>query len=230
MFEKLGQLAVRRSKLVLTTFIITMLAAGGIGLSVFGKLDSGGYSDPNSESMKVWNYFQENLKSKDAGVILIVDGKNKSVNDPKVVADAIALEKEVATVPGVESTLSYWSSGNQQTMVSKDGNAAYLLIYTKSDEFAKVGEVGKEIQSKFDGEYKSLQVYASGNGVITSAINGRISKDLALAETISIPLTFILLILVFGALIASAMPLFVGIFSILGAFFLLFLITQNSNN
>ena len=226
MFEKLGQLAVRRSKLVLTTFIITMLAAGGIGLSVFGKLDSGGYSDPNSESMKVWNYFQENLKSKDAGVILIVDGKNKSVNDPKVVADAIALEKEVATVPGVESTLSYWSSGNQQTMVSKDGNAAYLLIYTKSDEFAKVGEVGKEIQSKFDGEYKSLQVYASGNGVITSAINGRISKDLALAETISIPLTFILLILVFGALIASAMPLFVGIFSILGAFFLLFLITQ----
>lgn len=226
MFEKLGQLAVRRSKLVLTSFIITMLAAGGIGLSVFGKLDSGGYSDPNSESMKVWNYFQENLKTKDAGVILIVDGKNKSVNDPKVVADAIALEKEVATVQGVESTLSYWSSGNQQTMVSKDGNAAYLLIYTKSDDFAKVGEVGKEIQSKFDGEYKSLQVYASGNGVITSAINGRIAKDLALAEAISIPLTFILLIFVFGAVIASAMPLFVGIFSILGAFFLLLLITQ----
>ena len=226
MFEKLGQLAVRRSKLVLTSFIITMLAAGGIGLSVFGKLDSGGYSDPNSESMKVWNYFQENLKTKDAGVILIVDGKNKSVNDPNVVADAIALEKEVATVQGVESTLSYWSSGNQQTMVSKDGNAAYLLIYTKSDDFAKVGEVGKEIQSKFDGEYKSLQVYASGNGVITSAINGRIAKDLALAEAISIPLTFILLIFVFGAVIASAMPLFVGIFSILGAFFLLLLITQ----
>ena len=226
MFEKLGQLAVRRSKLVLTSFIITMLAAGGVGLSVFGKLDSGGYSDPNSESMKVWNYFQENLKTKDAGVILIVDGKNKSVNDPNVVADAIALEKEVATVQGVESTLSYWSSGNQQTIVSKDGNAAYLLIYTKSDDFAKVGEVGKEIQSKFDGEYKSLQVYASGNGVITSAINGRIAKDLALAEAISIPLTFILLIFVFGAVIASAMPLFVGIFSILGAFFLLLLITQ----
>jgi RND superfamily putative drug exporter len=111
-------------------------------------------------------------------------------------------------------------------MVSKDGNAAYLLIYTKSDDFAKVGEVGKEIQSKFDGEYKSLQVYASGNGVITSAINGRIAKDLALAEAISIPLTFILLIFVFGAVIASAMPLFVGIFSILGAFFLLLLITQ----
>ena len=158
--------------------------------------------------------------------LLVVDGQSKSVNDPVVVSDALALEKEVAAVAGVQSTLSYWSSGNQKTMVSKDGNAAYLLIYTKSDDFAKIGEVGKEIQKKFDGEFKSLRVYASGNGVITSAINGRISKDLALAETISIPLTFILLIFVFGALIASAMPLFVGIFSILGAFFLLFLITQ----
>ena len=46
MFEKLGRLAVRRSKIVLATFVIVMLAAGAIGLSVFGKLDSGGYSDP----------------------------------------------------------------------------------------------------------------------------------------------------------------------------------------
>jgi RND superfamily putative drug exporter len=203
-----------------------MLAAGGIGLSVFGNLDSGGYSDPNSESMKVWNYFKENLKTRDAGVILVVDGKSKSVNDPKVVSDALSLEKEVAAMAGVKSTLSYWTSGNQPTLVSKDGNAAYLLIYTESDDFAKVGKIGKEIQSKFDGEYKSLRVYASGNGVITSAINGRISKDLALAESISIPLTFILLIIVFGAVVASAMPLFVGLFSILGAFFLLYLITK----
>ena len=226
MFEKLGRLAVRRSKLVLVTFVISMLAAGGIGLSVFGNLDSGGYSDPNSESMKVWNYFKENLKTRDAGVILVVDGKANSVNNPQVVSDALTLEKEVAAIPGVKSTLSYWSSGNQPTLVSKDGNAAYLLIYTKSDDFAEVGKLGKEIQSKFDGEYKSLHVYASGNGVITSAINGRISKDLALAESISIPLTFILLIVVFGAIVASAMPLFVGLFSILGAFFLLYLLTK----
>ena len=226
MFEKLGRLAVRRSKIVLATFVIAMLAAGAIGLSVFGKLDSGGYSDPNSESMKVWNYFKENLKTREAGVILVVDGKDRSVNDPVVVSDAIALEREVAQISGVKNTLSYWSSGNQPTMVSKDGKAAYLLIYTKADDFAKVSSIGKEIQSKFDGEFKSLRVYASGPGVITSAINGRISKDLALAESISIPLTFILLIFVFGALVASAMPLFVGIFAILGAFFILLLITS----
>ena len=226
MFEKLGRLAVRRSKIVLATFIISMLAAGAVGMSVFGKLDSGGYSDPNSESMKVWNYFKENLKTRDAGVILVVDGKDRTVNDPTVVNDALTLEKDVAAVPGVKSTLSYWTSGNQPSMVSKDGKAAYLLIYTNSDDFEKVSSLGKKIQSKFDGEYKSLHVYASGGGVIASAINSRISKDLALAESISIPLTFILLVFVFGALVASAMPLFVGVFAILGAFFILLQITH----
>ena len=226
MFEKLGRFTVKRSKLVLLVFVITMVIAGGIGFTVLGKLDSGGYSDPNSESTKVWNYFKDNLNVRDAGVILVVDGQGKSVNDPKVVSDALALENEIQKVAGVSKTHSYWSGGNPPTFKSKDGNAAYLMIYTKSDDFKDVSKLGKEIQDKFDGNYKNLRVYATGPGVITSAINHRISKDLAIAESISIPLTFILLVFVFGALVASAMPLFVGLFAILGAFFLLLLITK----
>jgi len=226
MFEKLGSFTVKRSKLVLLVFVITMVIAGGIGFTVLGKLDSGGYSDPNSESTKVWNYFKDNLNVRDAGVILVVDGQGKSVNDPKVVSDALALENEIQKVAGVSKTHSYWSGGNPPTFKSKDGNAAYLMIYTKSDDFKDVSKLGKEIQDKFDGNYKNLRVYATGPGVITSAINHRISKDLAIAESISIPLTFILLVFVFGALVASAMPLFVGLFAILGAFFLLLLITK----
>ena len=226
MFEKLGRFTVKRSKLVLLVFVITMVIAGGIGFTVLGKLDSGGYSDPNSESTKVWNYFKDNLNVRDAGVILVVDGQGKSVNDPKVVSDALALENAIQKVAGVSKTHSYWSGGNPPTLKSKDGNAAYLMIYTKSDDFKDVSKLGKEIQDKFDGNYKNLRVYATGPGVITSAINHRISKDLAIAESISIPLTFILLVFVFGALVASAMPLFVGLFAILGAFFLLLLITK----
>ena len=57
MFERLGRLMVKRSKLVLILFVIGILAAGGIGSTVIGKLDSGGYSNPNSDSAKVFDYF-----------------------------------------------------------------------------------------------------------------------------------------------------------------------------
>ncbi|MEN9698568.1 MAG: hypothetical protein RL448_523, partial [Actinomycetota bacterium] len=217
---------VKRSKLVLILFVIGILAAGGIGSTVIGKLDSGGYSNPNSDSAKVFDYFINDLKIKDPGVILVVDAKDRMANDPVAAADAISLEKDVAKLSGVEKTLSYWSSGFAPTLLSKDGKAGYIFIYTKSAEFSDVGELGKEIQNKFDGDYKSLKVYASGAGVITAAINGKISKDLALAESISIPLSFLLLVFVFGAFVASAMPLLVGVSAILGAFFLLLLITS----
>jgi RND superfamily putative drug exporter len=42
-FEKLGNLIVKRSKRVLILFALGILLAGGIGSLAFGKLDSGGY-------------------------------------------------------------------------------------------------------------------------------------------------------------------------------------------
>ena len=81
------------------------------------------------------------------------------------------------------------------------------------------------MQEKYDGEYEGLTLYAGGVGVVGHAITKKISADLKIAELISIPMTFILLVLVFGALAASAMPLIVGVAAILGAFFILYLFT-----
>lgn len=81
------------------------------------------------------------------------------------------------------------------------------------------------MQEKYDGTYEGLRLYAGGVGVVGHAITKKISDDLKIAELISIPLTFILLVLVFGALAASAMPLIVGVAAILGAFFILYLFT-----
>ena len=48
------------------------------------------------------------------------------------------------------------------------------------------------------------------SAVFANAINGRIQNDLKISEAVSIPLTFLLLLFVFGAMAASAMPLIVG--------------------
>ena len=52
MFVKLGSLIVNRKKLIFSIFIVAILSAGVIGSSVFGKLDSGGYNNPKSDSSK----------------------------------------------------------------------------------------------------------------------------------------------------------------------------------
>ncbi len=225
MFNALARAVIHRRKSTLIIFLLVVFAAGGIGSLAFSKLDSGGYSDPKSESARAANFLTTHFHVKDPGVVLIVDAGASNVSDPVVAASAGRLETQIRAVSGVAQTISYWSAGGMPTLKSSDNKAAFIFVYTTNTNFGSISDVGKVIQSKFDGKFESLHVYASGAGVIAHAINSKISKDLALAETISIPLTFILLAFVFGALIASAMPLVVGVSAILGSFFLIYLFT-----
>jgi RND superfamily putative drug exporter len=230
MFMRLGSFIVGHRIYVLITYIFAILIAGSIGVTgviLNSNLDSGGYSDLNSESAKAASYITDTFKVQDPVAILVVDAGSRSVDDPAVVAEAALLEKEVAATKGIKRALSYWSAGNAPSLKATDGKAAFIFIYADIEnyDFDGYGAVGKIIAEKFDGEYKSLEVYAGGGAVVTDAINSKIKTDLVLAEGIAIPLTFVLLAFVFGALVASAMPLVVGVGAILGSFFFTYLLT-----
>ncbi len=231
MFEKLGRFIVRRRKAVLVLFLLATLVAGGIGSQAFGKLDSGGYSDENSESSKAFTYLVDTFKVQEPSAILVVDSGTIDINDVTVASRVSSLEKEIASVKGVSRTLSYWSTGYPASLRSLDGKAGFIFIFSSSDAFDwnALGNLGSVIQDRFDGDYQGLTVSAAGGAVITHAINHRIEKDLVLAESIAIPLTFLLLLLVFGAMVASAMPIFVGISAIFSSFLIIYLLTLFTN-
>jgi len=226
MFEKLGHVIVRRRKAMVILFIISVLTAGTVGTMIFSRLDSGGYSNPNSDSYQVYNYLNKNLKIADPNVVVVVDSGNLPITDPAIAAKAQTLEVEMAKAPGVTKVVSYWNTGGEKTLAASDGKAAYILVYGGGEAFTPESqEMGAYFQKNFDGKRDGLTIYSGGVGVVGNAINKKIADDLKIAEAISIPLTFILLVFVFGAMAASAMPLLVGVSAILGAFFLLYLIS-----
>ena len=224
MFEKIGHTIVRRKKSIFSLYIIGIILAGAIGTGVFGKLDSGGYSDPNSDSYKAYEYLTDVFKVEDPSVVLVVEAPTNA-SDPQVYASVAKLESQLRAEPNVGNTLSYWSTGGAPSLLSKDSKSGFLFIYSDESDWGVIQQLGKEIQGKYDGKYENLNIYASGNGVFAHAINSKISSDLKLAESISIPLTFILLVFVFGGLVASAMPLLVGVGAILGSLLVIYIIT-----
>jgi RND superfamily putative drug exporter len=224
MFEKLGSVIVRRKKFIFALFVATIITSGGIGSAVFGKLESGGYSDLKSDSAKAFEYLTDVFKIKEPVIVLVVETKD-GLTKPESVATATKLEQEIKSIAGVESTLSYWSAGGAPSLKSSDGNSAYLFIYSKSIEWEDIESLGEKVGKKYDGNYENLRIYASGTGVFASAINKKIADDIKVSEAISIPLTFILLVFVFGGLVASGMPLLVGVSAILGSFLIMYLLT-----
>ena len=226
MFENLGRVLVNYRKAAVALFVIGILVAGAVGSLIFSRLDSGGYSDPNSDSYKVYEYLRDDLKVEDPAVVVVIDAGDRDVTEPAVAQQAIALEKKMAQEEGVTKTLSFWGAGSDANLKSADGKAAYVLVFGKGEAFSADSEdLGKLFQEKYDGEFDGLRLYAGGVAVVGHAITKKISDDLKIAEAISIPLTFILLAFVFGALAASAMPLIVGVSAIVGAFFILYLIS-----
>ncbi len=224
MFEKLGHSLVRRHKAVLALFVLVLIVAGASSALLIPRLSSGGYNDPASQSAKADAYLTTTFHVKDPALALVVDSKT-AVTDATTVADAAALEKAISNEAGVTKVLSYWSAGGAPALKSVDGKAGYLFVYTANNDPGGSTDLAKLIQKKYDGAYKSLRVYVGGFSTISYAISSKISKDLAVAESISIPLTFLLLLFIFGGLIASAMPLVVGLSAILGTFLILYLIS-----
>ena len=225
MFEKLGHSIARRSKAIFLLAITAVLVFGTLGTQVFSRFDSGGYSDPNSDSAKVWEYLEDTFNVKDPAVVIALESSVGSVDAEATLAAAAALESELRAEPSAENVLSYWSAGRNPAFKSTDGTAAYIFIYLKSEDFTEIDSLGGYYQDKYEGEYQDQRIRVSGGAVFANAINGRIQDDLKLSEAISIPITFILLVLVFGALVASAMPLIIGVTAILGTFFGLYLLT-----
>jgi RND superfamily putative drug exporter len=225
MFEKLGHSIARRSKAIFLLAITAVLVFGTLGTQVFSRFDSGGYSDPNSDSVKVWEYLEDTFGVKDPAVVIVLESSDGSVDTEATVAAATALENQLRAEPSADNVLSFWSAGRNPAFKSTDGTAAYMFIYLKSEDFTEIDSLGGYYQDKYEGEFQDQRIRVSGGAVFANSINGRIQDDLKVSEAISIPITFILLVLVFGALVASAMPLIIGVTAILGTFFGLYLLT-----
>jgi len=225
MFEKLGIFVAKRRKGVFILFILGILVSGVLGSQAFSRFDSGGYSDPSSDSAKVAEYLEDTFDVRNPSLVMAVHTKGGSINDPEVVASAEELESQIRNDSNTDKVISYWSSGNSPFLKSKDGSSGLMFVYFKTTDFTETDKLGGQYQEKYDGAYKNLEVYVSGEAVFANAINGNIQEDLKVAEFISIPLTFLLLLLVFGALVASAMPLVIGVTAIIGTFFVMYLLT-----
>jgi len=94
-----------------------------------------------------------------------------------------------------------------------------VLLEGDEDEADAVSE---RLVEQYAGPSGALDVKIGGPGV---GLGETIGEDLAKAEAIAVPITLVLLLLVFGGLIAALLPLAVGMISIFGTFLALFVVS-----
>ena len=218
-----AELVVRHKKSALYSFISIILLSSIFGFQSFGLLKAGGYDDPNSDSARVTELLNEKFDSQTPEVVLIADMPTL-VDDAASKTIATHLANDLKLIANVEKVTSYYSLGTPPSLRSIDGKAAYFFVKVK-DGVAE-SKVGKQIADEFTGDFEGAQIYVAGFAAISAEINSTISEDLARAESIAVPLTLLLLVFVFGSLVAAGLPMLVGGLAIVGSFFFVWVSAQ----
>jgi len=225
LLARLARLVIRRRKVVLISSVIVFAVSGAFGGGVAEHLSSGGFDDPASESFTADEALLDTFGTGTPNLVLLVttdDGR--TVDDPAVVAEGLALTEELAAEEHLTNVVSYWSLDNAPPLKSADGDRALVLARIEGDQ----NEVNHRVEDLADYQRSGngITVEMTGFAQVFREVGTTIEKDLVRAESIALPITLILLLLVFGTVVSASLPLAIGALSVVGTLAVLRLINM----
>jgi uncharacterized membrane protein YdfJ with MMPL/SSD domain len=212
-FEALGRVMYRRRHWVVALAVAFVVFAGVWGTGVFGAMTSGGFDDPDSESTAAVELAERELGRGGGDVVVLYSSDDRTVDDP---AYAEAVRQSLAALPDdvVEESVTFFGTGAPQ-LVSEDRRSTYAVLTLVGDEDQRTDGL-ERIEDELVAA--GLETRIGGGTTIDRDINEQVSTDIATAETISMPILAVLLVIIFGSLAAASLPLVIGVTAILGAF------------
>src|SRR6266481_2826923 len=195
-----------------------LLAISIAGLLMGGTLTSGGPLTSNLESARAANIITSEFSTSKvtSNFVLLFTSKTESVSDPAFKA---ALTSALAPIEGdsrISSLITPYNAPSPriaQAFTSTDGHQALVSIDLKSS--------GMQARKDYDAlraqvHSDTLTVTGTGFVAINEAFNKTLEADLQRAETVTLPVTLILLVIIFASLVAAGLPLGVGVLTIVG--------------
>ena len=213
MFESWGHIVFRRRWAILILSVVLMGLSVGV-LSAGGTLKSGGIIQ-TSESGRATKLISDQLpKVGGSSFQLVFSSPTLTVNDR---AFQTAFDQAIAPLRNDDRITEIRTPYDQVTqaasLASKDGHAAVALINLK-DESVAAAKYYEALRASVRSDV--LAIGATGYVPINHDFNTTLEADLQRAEVVSLPLALILLLIVFGTVVAALLPLGVGMLAVVG--------------
>ena len=224
MLARVGRFTVRHRWVVLAGTGVFLVVSLVLGSGVSDHLIAGGFEDPDSESSRATRILEQEFDTSDPNLVLLVQVDRGSVDDTEIAAAGQALTDELAAEPGVKQVVSYWSLGSVPPLRSTESDQA-LIIGTIAGDDDVVHDRIEELSPRYERDGDGIRVDVGGFAEVFRVINEQVEHDLVRAELIAFPVTLVLLVLVFGSVVAAGLPLAVGGLAIVATLLLLYAIS-----
>ncbi|MFE9744293.1 MMPL family transporter [Saccharothrix saharensis] len=201
MFAKWGSLAYRRRWVVLIATAALAVVGGIWGLGVFDRLSQGGYEAPTSEAARANEVAQDAFGRQGGDVLAVYD-----TTDP---AKLQRIAAELADLP-TDAVLKV-----QPPFPSPESGKSLVVVTLRSGDSNTQLKQYEQIAGELAVDGLAPQV--GGLVPTQKAISDMSASDLTKAEAVSLPIVLVLLIIIFGGLVAASLPVLVGGLAIAGS-------------
>ncbi len=226
MLPRLASAAIARRRLVLVLALLFLGLAGAVGGSAPTALSAnGGFTDPRAASSRALDALTGPLRGGPPQVVLVLRALGGRVDDAATAAAGQALTARFAAAvrsrsgdTAAATVTSYWSAGRPAALRSGDGTAALLTARLSADADVAVKDLEaiRKDRTAVSDPSGHLAALVGGQAAVFGEVSTDIEHDLLRAESVAVPITTVLLILVFGSAFAALLPLLVGVLSVLG--------------
>ncbi len=217
MFAAWGRLVYRYRWLVLAASVISLAGAAAVfALGLGGPLGAGGFAS-DTEAGRALDLIEEELPGNPPSFSVIFASDTLQVTDSAFAAEVRRALDPIRSAEGVAGIRTPFDGGTPDpTLVSKDQKKALAVVELEEGDFDQQQELYESLRPKITSD--SLQVIATGGIPLNYDFNETTEADLRRAEVVSLPLALLMLVLVFGTLVAAGLPLGVGLLAVAGGF------------
>lgn len=223
--NRIADLTWKHPKLVLAAVALFSLVSIAVGRDVEEHLKAAGFTDSASESERAGALLRDSLGYDPNPALVVVvrapSGGQLDVSSPAVGREVDRLSREIARVEYVSRVANPLRDKRAApTLIARDGESLVLPVYLSTDDIQDAGGIAAEkIQPVLAGS--SLDVGLGGFAAGFDETNDQTREDLTKAELIAFPILALLLLFVFRGVVAAAIPLLMGVISIIGTLLVL---------
>ena len=200
--------------------ILAVFIGGSVGTKTLSD-DDGGVGESGRTDKAISAHFPDS----DSESVLIQSQKGVDNRSPEYRHVVAVVARELKATPHVTKVKSPYEQGNDGTL-SSDGKSALVTFEIPGADPDKKVEAALGKVSKLDSAQSGYRIEEFGDASSDKALSDAFSDDFRKAEITSLPITLIILILAFGALLAAFVPLLLAITAVAAAISLIGPISQ----
>jgi uncharacterized membrane protein YdfJ with MMPL/SSD domain len=200
--------------------ILAVFIGGSVGTQTLGD-DDYEIGESGRADSAVSNHFPE---KEDESVL--VQSQNGARTDDAEFRQVV--QTVVTRLEGTENVRNVQSpyAENREGALSEDGRSALVTFDLPGEDADKKVEPSLEAVAALDRQESQFRIEQFGGGSADKALSEAFAEDFQRAEVTSLPITLIILILAFGALLAAFVPLILAVTAVAAAIGLIGPISQ----